>query len=444
MNKFTKDTFYTVITRFARLLVNILTSVIIARTLGPEGKGIYSIITILPGLLVSFANLGIGQATVYYIGQKKYPLKEILNTNIFFSLIISLFTIFIGSTIIFFFSNSLFPFAPKILLFSALLLVPLQIFFNFIVEIFLGLQKIKKYNFINLASQLSFLILIVLFFLFFHLNIKDLIITEAISLFIINIFLYFDLKKETDNIPPSINKSFLKDSLSFGAKSYLGYLFNSLGQYINVFLMNIFLNPAAIGFYSIAYAATEKLSYLVQSPAMVLFPKISAENNENNRRHFTPLICRTILFTITPLILILFFFSKFIISFLYSNVFLEAVGPLKILLLGTLVIGVSRTIGNDILGRGKPMITTYITIIAFIVLTALNILWIPRFGITGAAWAVTISYIINFLLKIIIYSKISGNKFRDIFLPHKEDFVIYKQILLSGLNYFKKYDKTKK
>jgi len=49
------------------LIVGLGTSVILARVLGPEGKGSYTLAMLLPSLIVTFGNLGIGPATVYYV-----------------------------------------------------------------------------------------------------------------------------------------------------------------------------------------------------------------------------------------------------------------------------------------------------------------------------------------------------------------------------------------
>ena len=67
MSSYTKDTAITFITRIISLILGIVTSIIIARLLGPENKGIYTMAALLPQLIVTIADLGIGPATVYYV-----------------------------------------------------------------------------------------------------------------------------------------------------------------------------------------------------------------------------------------------------------------------------------------------------------------------------------------------------------------------------------------
>ena len=109
VGKFTKNTLITIGTQVLIFVFGMGISVIVARILGPERKGIYSLVVLLPGFLVYFTNFGIGQATVFYLGKKKYPPTEIFGNNIIYTTIITIFAILTGLTIIFFFSNKLLP-----------------------------------------------------------------------------------------------------------------------------------------------------------------------------------------------------------------------------------------------------------------------------------------------------------------------------------------------
>ena len=141
MGKFTKDTIITFATRSSSVILGLVISVIIARALGPEGRGVYSLAILLPGLLVTFTNLGINPATVFYVAKKKYSLKEVFGNNILLTILISIFTIFIGLIIIPCFRNELFPGVGNEYLLLALCLIPFPLFFDFISHILVGMQK---------------------------------------------------------------------------------------------------------------------------------------------------------------------------------------------------------------------------------------------------------------------------------------------------------------
>ena len=77
------------------------------------------------------------------------------------------------------------------------------------------------------------------------------------------------------------------------------------------------------------------------------------------------------------------------------------------------------------------MINTYAIGISVLLNIILNLFWIPKWGINGAALATSVSYTVMFLVTIVVYIKISGNKIKDIILIKKEDFIFYKDLLFS-------------
>jgi len=439
IGKFTKNILITFITRILQLVLGIGSSIIIARILGPEGKGVYSLVILLPAFLIIFTNFGIGPASIYYIGKKKYSSKEVFGVNIIFSILISIFAIIIGLIVILFLGKKLFPGIEKEYLFLALLLIPFQIFLQFVVNILLGLQKFKKYNFINLIQTFIFLFLIIVFLLGLHFGIKAVIIAQILSIFIGSIFLFFQVKKETKGIVFSLNKNLLKDFFLYGAKVYFGNILGFLHYRIDMFILNIFLNPIAVGFYSIAVVLSEKIWFISQSAGVLLFPRVSSETDSKKLKEFTPLVCRNILFITVLVVILLFLLSHSLIILLYSNQFFNSILPFQILLIGVVTISGWRILANDLYGRGKPILNSYITGISIVINIILNIILIPKYGIIGVAWATTISYTFAFMIIVIVYSKISDNKIIDIIFIKTSDFRFYKNFLILFKNrYFKK------
>ena len=226
LGKFTKDTLITLIAKVLLLVLGIGTSIIVARVLGPGGKGIYSLAILFPTLLITFTNLGIGPASVYFIGQKKYTSKEVFGANIIYSVLISIFAILFGLIIIFFFGEKLFPKVKIEYLFLALFLVPFYIFLTFVIDILLGLRKIKKYNLILIIQAFASLLFVIIFLLGLHFGIKAAIITEILSFAIACIVLFCQVRKEVGELIISINKKLFQDFFSYGAKIYKEILKN--------------------------------------------------------------------------------------------------------------------------------------------------------------------------------------------------------------------------
>ena len=79
--------------RVASFLLAAISSIIIARTLGPTGKGIATIILLYYTLLFSFGHLGIGRSMTYYLGKKEYKTEEFITNALILAFILSIILI---------------------------------------------------------------------------------------------------------------------------------------------------------------------------------------------------------------------------------------------------------------------------------------------------------------------------------------------------------------
>lgn len=429
MGNFTKNTLITFITRIMTVVFGILIMVIIARVLGPEEQGIYSLAVLLPTTLIIFTGLGVNISSIFYIGRKKYNPQEVFGSNVFFNVFLSAFTVLIGFIIIFFFSGQIFPGVEKRYLFLTLLLIPFNLFFDLISSILLGLQRIKEYNYISFLQSFLFLLMVAIFVLGFKFGIKVVILAQIFSFIFAGIILFFITLKTTGGLMLRLNKNYFKDVISYGLKNYLGGVLSLLHYRIDQILINIFINPVAVGFYYVAVKLAEGIWLISQSAATVLFPKVAAETDGQKLKDFTPLVCRNILFITFLISVVLFIFSNWVIVFFYSKDFLDSVRPFQILLVGTLFISGWRILANDIAAQGRPMLNTYIIGFSVLFNLVLNVFLIPKWGIEGAAFATVISYFLLFLITIFLYARLSGNKIINIIFPRKSDITLYKNFL---------------
>ena len=427
MGQFARGTAITFVARVLSLILGIATSIILARLLGPEGKGTYTLATLLPALIVTFANFGIGPATVYHVAQRRYPRREILGNNIVFALGIGMIGVLAGLVVAFFFQESIFPGVAQGYLLLALALIPVNLFFAYLQNILLGAQRFKEINLITILHTLLFLAFIVIALWILKAGIPGALLAAVLAWFLTNVVLLFWTWKVADGISFKLNPAYLRKAFVYGIQAHLGNILGFLNYRIDIFLVNGFLNPAAVGFYSIGVGLVEKLWLISQAASTVLFPRVAAETDEQRRKDFTPIVSRTVLWGTSLGALVIFFLSRWIVEFLYSTAFLPAVQPLQILLPGIVALSVSRVLANDIAGRGRPILNTYVSLGTLATNIILNLIWIPRYEIAGAAWASTVSYSVTLLARLFLYCRLSGNSWTKVLLPQRSDWALYRR-----------------
>ena len=80
MSRFIRGVSVTLGTRVASLLIGIASAVIVARALGPAGKGEYALIVLIPAFFQLAGGLGLDQAMVYLVARRRRESRAIAFT----------------------------------------------------------------------------------------------------------------------------------------------------------------------------------------------------------------------------------------------------------------------------------------------------------------------------------------------------------------------------
>ena len=438
MSGYSQKAGMTLVARVISIVFGFVTSILLARILGSEAFGIYSLAMLLPTIIVIFADFGISPASVYHVAQGKFSRKEIFGNNILFTIVISFAAVLFGFIVSFFFSEQLFLGVPKSYLFLALLFIPIKLFFTFIRNTLLGAQLFLDYNLLNIVPSVLFFISIVAALWVLKSGPDGALMAGIIAWLLTDIILFLRTKKAFGGASLKRNYTYQKQAISYGLKAYLGNALQFLNYRLDMFLVNSFLNVSAVGYYSIAVLLAERLWLVSQVASTVIFPRIASETDEKKRLEFTPLVARTVFWITAFGALALFLLSRILIVVFYSDKFLASLPPLQALLIGVIGLAVGRVLALDLSGRGRPILNTYVAVITLVSNISLNLIWIPAYGIVGAAWASTVSYLVMFFCTFLFYYRITGNSWQKILLPQPGDWAIYKETLISILNRFMK------
>ncbi len=104
---------------------------------------------------------------------------------------------------------------------------------------------------------------------------------------------------------------------------------------------------------------------------------------------------------------------------------------LRLLLPGVVLLTVARGVTADLAARGRVDLNLYVSIVTVAISIILNIILIPRYGINGSAVATTFSYTINLLIRFVLYSRISGNRWYSLLVFNREEFAVIRRKILS-------------
>ncbi|MBP1464748.1 oligosaccharide flippase family protein [Candidatus Chloroploca sp. M-50] len=414
------------------------TVVIIARVLGPEGNGQYAIALLLPTFLLTLLELGIGAANVYYVGRQEVTPDTAFKASLYIWISLSGIGMLIGGVLIFFYDDILFPGIPALLLWLALLSFPPGLLQFYLGSLLQAVQDFRRYNLATISSPVmmfGFVSLLLVFKGGITAVIVAIVVVQVINVIIHYLLVQHHLRSDVDEVATTqqdINyKQYVIQAAKYGIKAHGSGILTFINYRADLFFVNLMLNPAMTGVYVIALSLSEKLWFLSQSISAVLLPRLAELHNDDEvRKQLTPLIARWTLIFTTAGAIALAIIAPFLIKILFGSAYRETLNPLLFLLPGIVSWSLVRILANDLASRGRPELNMYNMAIVVVINIVGNIVLIPRMGITGAALATTIAYLVACVTQVWMYARLSKNAWHEVFLFNAYDAQIFHQLQL--------------
>jgi len=399
--------------RIIILLLSALAGIIIARTLGPSGKGLLAVIAMVGTVVFQLGNLGIGAFNTYAISNKSVEKKYIVGNSFWLGLIIGIICFLIILVLAFNFSI-FFRNIPRSYLLLYLLSLPFIFWSSFFYAILTGEQKFRKLNIFTIITQTINLIGVILFLLVFKLGVFYVLIwyvlVNIISALIPMGFIFL-----TDGFHFDFKLQLLKKALNYGFKICLAGIFAFLILRVDLYMVNFFKGIAEAGFYSLASTFGDVFLILPFSIAAVIFPKINAEGK--TKKESIARYARISLFLVFLMAIGALLFVRSAIGLLFGEEFLASVRPIILLLPGLIAWSVTSVLDGYFFSVGYSLKLTISWFLVAVLNIILNFIYIPQYGMAAAALSSTVAYLLALCFHYYFFNKETGLGFYDVFVP---------------------------
>ena len=420
----TQNSFILLGFRVISVLISVCSGIIIARALGPEGKGVLSIVFLVPTLLFTFFVFASGVGIRYYVAKKPDEVHHIVKSSLVCGGLL-------GITLVLLFYLTLIPFHKLIaqgvavdILSISILLVPFMVTSHLFSAVLSGLKRFFTVSVIGLADITTYTVLILVLSQI-SLTIKGVVISKLATSFVIAlIFVTVMWKGKLITRLATVDGGLLKDIVKYGLKGYPGTIAQFLSYRLDFFLVAYFLSFAQVGLYALAVSWSELLFYLPDSMAMALFPTIASSKSIKDSNELTAIMTKAVMIIMCIGSIFIFLFAGKLIPLLYTDKFLNSIYPLFILLPGVIMLSVWKIVLSDLAGRGFPQYKSISSTIGMVSNVALNIVLIPLYGINGASLATTVSYSLTAILAIYWFTRTTGTTLRQLLLVQLEDLTL--------------------
>jgi O-antigen/teichoic acid export membrane protein len=398
--------------------LSLIATFLLARFLGPSGRGAYTLILLIPTTLLILGQLGIPSALIYYAGRGR-DLNELRSAAVLLLPILSLATIIptllLADTI----QRSILIGAPAGGLELVLLGVPFLFLATLGGTILLGRQAIRTVNLLALGQTATSLVLLFILVGPLGLGVQGAITTYVVIVIATGVATLIAVLR----LAPMrfvISRRMLSDLLNYGIRIYPGSLASFFSYRIDVFLISLLLaSSASVGLYGLAVSLAELVFYVPDSIATAFFPRIAnAEREEADL--LAPQVTRVATLA-TMLAAAALIPVAFIGVHLLLPAFVDSLPALIVIVPGIIALSISKVLSGYVSGLGRALPVGAIAVATLVVNVIANLILIPAWGIVGAAAASLVSYTANATLMIIISARLARVSPLQLILPRPDD-----------------------
>lgn len=389
--------------------------IVLARYFGPDIYGAFSLAVMVSGFFVLFSVLGFDEGLLRFIpffrGKKdEKSIYEVLN---FSKNIVSVLSIIFG--IIMFLSSGFL--AVKIFHDNSLKLffqifsisIPFAANFRIYASAIRSYEKVGWHsfltNFLDSAGKLLFLIC----FIFLGLGVLSIHFSYVVSWIIMFVFSYFvfrystKLKKEKSKNTLRKKRNSKKEFINYSWPLLFTALIGTLFSWTDVFFIGYFKTTTDVGIYNAAIPIAALLFFIPNLFVQLFAPLINKNYSEGKIdliRNLSQQIGKWIFIFNLPILIIMLFFPGVLINLLFGGEYILAITSLIFLAIGYFTYAFFTPSFYLLNMVGKSRLSLVNILIASVINLILNVLLIPRYGISGAAFSTTISFILFTFLTI--------------------------------------------
>lgn len=370
-------------------------SVIVARTLGPEGQGLYTLAITLAATVTQFANLGLHTGNIYQLARDPRLLAPIIGNTLFISLglgsLAALLAVGLTSA-----GTSLTSLELACLWLGAAM-APCRLLFTLGGNIFVGLHQMRTFNLMMVVNYLIVLASVVVAGII-RPSIESFLWGTLAGWLISNAILVVLLLKQI-NFRLGASWSVFKDGFAYAAKAYIVCLLGFLMLRMNVFLLQGLAGAQEVGLYSVPSQLMDALNLLPASLALVLFPRL-VKDEYGNRWHMT--IKGTLAIGAFMLVACLgtALCAEPAVRLAFGEQYLPALAAIRWILPAAFFCGLTSVTSQYVAAIGFPRSVMAVWALGLVVMTAGSLLLIPAWKGQGAAMALSLSYAVVFFLQV--------------------------------------------
>jgi O-antigen/teichoic acid export membrane protein len=407
-------------------LVNVL---VVARTLGPAGRGGVAFLTAIAWFTSNLATFGVQEANANFGGAEPESRRSLATNSVLLALLFGL-----GAAAFLVGLIALFPGVAgdsssglRWLTFASLPILVLGIYLRFLVQADYGFGITNAAWLITPVANVGMNGLLAALGV---LSVGTAVGTWIAGQTLATLLLLTHVGRNLAGLGrPDLGLA--KRTLGFGLQSHAGRVM-LLGNYrLDQWLLGALAGSKELGLYSVAVAWAEALWFLPTTLSAVQRPDLVRAAKREAARLSTLIFRAATLLTLFSAGAMLLL-APFLCVTIFGAEFRGSIIDLRVLVLGTLGVVALKLLGNALTAQSRPVLASSAIGTGFAATIVLDVILIPPYGGLGAAVASTLAYTAGGLAIAIIFSRALGSPVRDL-VPRRGEVSLYRRAVSTRL-----------
>ncbi len=384
------------------LVLNIVSSVIIARFLGPTGRGTMAVAFSLTMLFAQLGSFGFTIANPYFTASEPATRPQIVANSLWLAAVLGSALVAVG-VLLRLIAPAIVQGLDALQLGIVLVGIPATLSTLFLHSVLLGEGRIRAYNGAELAISVLVTVALLVGFAVFAMGVTGALVLMVAGQ-LAGTVVYLSLLRSDAPRKFTLDTALLRLMARYAFRVYAATLAAFLLIRVDLLLVNGYLGTTQAGYYSVAVAMGSALYIVPSVIATNLFPRIA----RGGSHEMTAEVFRSVALLYGLLCLAMVPIAGGMIHILYGSAFAPASSLFYWLLPGIFSLGMLTILAQHFSGRGFPTAAILVWIPGVVLDIALNMALLKHNGTYIASLASTVSYTLILLLHMRMFAREAG------------------------------------
>ena len=364
-------------------MIGAITTLLMARVLGPSGVGTFAALAFITMLVVQLGTLGLGDAAVVWVGQRRATLQEALSssTPLLFAAGVA------GALVVLAYSLLQLPledpWVPAAVV-TACMTAVVSVLTQFFIYMVYASQRVIAASLLAMGLTLTTMLGVVGFVVLLEFNLFGgtlALLTANVSVLVAAAI---GLRRVGLSLRPRLSSSYLKPALHFGSRALLANVLAYSSARADLLLVYGLSTTTQAGLYSVALTVGTISGFAAIGMSYASFPRLTRMSS-HAAHALTAQVARVSLILGTALAIGISILLAAVLSLLLGPSFRGALAPAVVLLFGNVLWGVQWLLSRALAARGDPTLLVRSFTVNVVTMICADIPLILAFGALGAA-----------------------------------------------------------